>query len=107
MRQELEATLAPPAAGPAAARGKAEWKVYADGTRQGRVSASGLDLPDGAVVEIGIGERMIGTTAVEGGRVRYRRESGEAEVVPEVAVGEVLRLRHTGRVLLEGAFYAE
>ena len=107
VQQEHEAKLAPPPGGAAGARGKAEWKVYADGTRQGRLSASGLDVTDGAVVEIRVGTRVIATATVEDGRVRFRRESAQAEVVPAVALDEVVQLVHAGRVLLEGAFYAE
>jgi hypothetical protein len=106
VRQEYEAVLSPPPSS-AGARGKAEWKVYADGTRQGRLTASGLAVPDGAVVEISVNDRLIAMATVDGGRVRFRRESEQGESVPEVALAEVLRLRHAGRVLLEGTFAAE
>jgi hypothetical protein len=51
--QEYEARLEPSAVGRCpTARGKAEWKVYGDGTRQCKGSVSKLNLPEGAVLEL-------------------------------------------------------
>jgi hypothetical protein len=108
VRRELEARLEPPLTSPTpAARGKAEWKVYGDGTRQGRVSVSGLGLPDGEVLDLMVDERRIAHVTVQGNRARYRRETERGESVPEVDVEQVLRVISAGNVLLEGRFHAE
>jgi hypothetical protein len=106
--EEYEAKLEPPPTSPyPEARGKAEWKVYSNGTRQAKASASRLDLPDGAVVELVTANRRIASLTVEGGMARYRRESERGEDAPLVEVGQVLEVVYGGQVILAGRFYAE
>jgi hypothetical protein len=50
---------------------------------------------------------VLDTLVVTGGAARYRRESESGEIVPDVAAGQPLQLRHAGRVSLEGVFRAE
>jgi hypothetical protein len=108
VRQELEAHLTPtPASRQVRARGKAEWKVYEDGTRQGRVSLSRLDLADGAMIEIIVAGHRIVELAVQHGLARYRRESERGEAVPVVEAGQILQVIDSGQVILEGRFVAE
>lgn len=90
-----------------AARGKAEWKVYGNGTRQGKVSVSGLNLPDGAVLRLAVSGQPIAEMVVQHGKARYRRESERGEVVPVVELDQMLQVSYAGQVILEGIFYLE
>ncbi len=106
--QEYEAKLEPSPTGlRAAARGKAEWKRYADGSRQCKLSASNLDLPDGATLGLLVDNRSIAQLTVQHGTVRYRMETERGESVPVVELGQVLRVVYLGQIILEGQFYAE
>ena len=106
--QEFEAKLEPNSALHCpGARGKAEWKLYADGTRRGKVSISRLDLIDGTVLDLVVDGCRIAELVVEGKLARYRRESERGELVPSVGVDQVIQVIHAGRVILEGRFYAE
>lgn len=106
--QEYEATLAPgPASDCPAAQGKAEWKAYDNGTRQGRVSVSRLALPDGAVLELVVGDQRIAQLTVQRGSARYKRATDKGEGVPVIEKGQVLQVIHAGQVILAGQFYVE
>jgi hypothetical protein len=106
--QEYEAMLEPVPASPyPGARGKAEWKVYGDGTRQCKVKVSGLDLPDGSKLELVVDDRQIAAVAVQNGMARYRRETERGEAVPYVESNQVLQVIYAGNVILEGKFYSE
>jgi hypothetical protein len=108
--QEFEVQLAPTEAATAAAgtaRGKAEWKVYGNGTRQCKFWISGLNLSDGAVLQLAVSGRQFAELRVRGGRARYRRESERGEAVPDVEPKQRLQVSYAGRVILEGEFYSE
>lgn len=106
--EEYEAKLEPTLTSPyPAAQGKAEWKVYSNGTRQGKVSVSKLGLADGAVLELVIENRQIAQLTVQRGTTRYRRETERGESVPLVELGQVLEVSYVGQVILAGKFYAE
>jgi hypothetical protein len=109
--EELEAKLAP--VSPIAAItlpttfAEAEWKVYSNGTRRCKVTVSRLDLPDGAVIELGVDGEQFDIIEVQGGKARYERESEKGEIVPEVRADQVLQVSYAGEVLVEGRFYPE
>jgi hypothetical protein len=108
--QEYEAQLKPtPFAALAAelVRGKGEWKVYGNGTRQCKLWITGLNLSDGAVLQLAVSGRQFAELLVSGGRVRYRRESERGEAVPEVEPKQVLQVSYAGQIILEGEFYSE
>jgi hypothetical protein len=106
--QEFEVHLAPPPASrQSRTRGKAEWKTYANGTRQCKVSLSRLDLTDGTVLELAVEGRRIAQLVVQQGAARYRRESERGEDVPVVEEDQVLRVLSSGQVILEGRFVSE
>jgi hypothetical protein len=108
VHQEYEAKLEPTATSPyPAARGKAEWKVYGDGTRQAKVQVSRLDMPDGTVLELLVENRRIALLTIQGGMARYKREAERGEGVPPVELDQVLQVIHHGQVILAGRFYAE
>jgi hypothetical protein len=108
--QEFETQLEPTDAAVAAAgsaRGKGEWKVYGNGTRQCKVWISGLNLSDGAVLQLAVSGRQFIELLVRGGRARCRRESERGEAVPEVEAKQSLQVSYAGQVILEGEFYSE
>ena len=85
VRQEHEAQREPAPASPCpTARGKAEWKVYGDGTRQGKVTVAKLSLPDGAILDLVVDDQRITQLIVQRGMARFRRETVRGEDVPGV-----------------------
>lgn len=111
VQQEYEAQLQPTQIGAdataRAARGKGEWKVYADGTRQCKVRISGLKLSDGAVLQLGVSGAQFAEIMVQQGKARYKRQSERGEAVSDVAPKELLQVSYAGQIILEGEFYAE
>jgi hypothetical protein len=109
--EEYEAQLKPTQTGAPAtgrsAHGKGEWKVYSNGTRQCKIWVAGLNLADGAVLQIGVSGRQMGEVMVRDGRARYRRESERGEAVPALEPRQLLQVSYAGQVILEGEFYSE
>ena len=107
--REYEAQLKPTesaAAAAGSARGKAEWKVYRNGTRQCKVWISGLSLSHGAVLQLAVSGHPFAELLLRGGRARYRRESERGELVPEVEPKQMLQVFYAGQIM-EGEFYSE
>lgn len=108
--EEHEVVLRPTAAAPAdaaAARGKGEWKLYGDGSRQCRVSVTDLSLPEETVLHLFVSGRHAGEMVVQRKNARFRRESEKGEFVPAVQENEILQILLQGVVILEGMFYLE
>lgn len=105
--EEFEVKLQASTAEASAARGKGEWKVYEDGSRQCKVSVNNLKLPEGTQLQVTVNGRVITTLTVERGSARFRRETEKGELVPHVRANEVLRVLLEDRAILEGSFYAE
>jgi hypothetical protein len=109
--QEYQARLRPTtsaaSSAPGSGHGNAEWKVYADGTRRCKVWVSGLDLSDGAVLQLSVSGGQLAEMLVRHGRARYRRESERGEAVPAVELDQVLQISYAGMVILEGSFYPD
>ncbi len=108
--EEYEVMLRPPTAeapGVDPARGKGEWKVYADGSRQCKVSIHNLKLPEGTQLQLTVNGHVIAALIVERGNARFRRETEKGELVPYVRASEVLQVLLDGTAILEGSFYAE
>jgi hypothetical protein len=109
--EEHEAQLKPTEIGASttaqSAHGKGEWKVYGNGTRQCKVWLSGLNLSDGAVLQIGVSGRQMTEVMVRQGRARFRRETERGEAVPAVEPKQVLQVSYAGEIILEGEFYSE
>jgi hypothetical protein len=106
--EELEAKLSPVVAGAgAAARGKAEWKVYRDGSQRAKLRASGLGLADGVAVDLVLNGRLIGRAEVLRGALHFRRESERGDLVPAAHAGESVQIVVEQRVILEGIFRPE
>jgi hypothetical protein len=105
--EEFEVKLQALTAEASAARGKGEWKVYEDGSRQCKVSLTDLELPDGTGLQLTVNGRIIADVTVGRGSVRFRRETEKGESVPHVRANEVLQILLDGRAILEGSFYSE
>jgi hypothetical protein len=105
--EEFEVKLQSSTAEASAARGKGEWKVYEDGSRQCKVSINNLKLPEGTQLQLSVNGRVIATLTAERGSARFRRETENGELVPYVRANEVLQILLDGKVILEGSFYAE
>jgi hypothetical protein len=109
--EEYEAKLRPTDDGGSttarSAHGKGEWKVYAGGARQCKVWVSGLDLSEGAVLQLVVSGQPMAEMLVRGGRARFRRESERGESVPGVAAKQILQVYYAGEAILEGEFYSE
>lgn len=110
VREELEVKLRPTVAGTplaASARGKGEWKVYGDSSRQCKLSVTNLNLPDGTELQVELSGRLVADMIVDRGTARFRRESERGEIVPSVQANEVLQILLHGKAILEGSFYHE
>jgi hypothetical protein len=105
--EEFEVKLQASIAEASTARGKGEWKVYEDGSRQCKVSVNNLKLPEGTQLQLTVNGRVITTLTVERGNARFRRETEKGELVPHVRANEILQILLDGKVILEGSFYAE
>ena len=99
--EEYAATLAPPEA--SRARGRAERKRYADGSDRLEVTARGLDVADGASVQVYVDNLLVAEAAVKRGRLNVRLDTD----VPRIAAGHRLEVRTNARALLRGVFLAE
>ncbi|MGI9038421.1 MAG: hypothetical protein ACR2GQ_06130 [Gemmatimonadota bacterium] len=89
------------------ARGKAEREGRSDGFSEFEAHVTGLELPDGAVVEFVVADVVLGTATVKGARTRLEFDSRLGQTVPPVEAGMVLEVRHKGKVLLAGQFYRD
>ena len=108
VHEEFEAHLSPsPGSLQAGARGKAEWKLYSDGSRQCRVSLSRLSLEDGTALDLVVEGRRIAQLSVERGTARYRQETERCETVPPIEANHILQVIQSGQVILEGRFVSE
>lgn len=108
--EEFEVKLRPTTAGVSSttsARGKGEWKLYGDGSRQCKVSIHYLRLPDATQLQLTVNGRMIGEMILERGSAGFRRETEKGELVPHVRANEVLQVLLNSNVILEGSFYTE
>ena len=93
------------------ARGKAEREQRADGSAEFELWCIGVRLdsgiariPPGDRVEILLGDRMLASVPVKGGRIRLKRRTSDGQDVPPVHAGTPVAIRYQGIVLLEGAF---
>jgi hypothetical protein len=105
--EEFEVKLRPLTAEASAARGKGEWKLYGDHSRQCKLSVTGLNLPDGTELQLTVSGRVIAEVPVDRGSIRLRRETEKGEFVSHVRADEVLQVLLSGKAILEGTFYTE
>jgi len=104
--EELEARLEP-AASHAASTGKLEFKRYGDGRLRMKIRCKGLDLPDGAGLELLSGGRVVALLEVRNGRAEIDEERDGAEAAPLLAAGEAVTLCHRGTPVLSGRLYLD
>lgn len=105
--QEFEAQIRATGREHPKARGKSEWKRYGDQSERLKITAFGVDLPDGTPLEITVDGLTIGEMVLRGKDARYERESEKGEHVPRVEKGQVIEIKVRGQVILAGQYYAE
>lgn len=103
---ELETRLEPVAPN-RAGKGKLEFKRYKDGKQRMKIKCRGLDLPDGARLELRSGDTLIANLAMKNGRAEVDEERADAAEAPPLAEGDVVTLRHDGVPLLRGEIYRD
>jgi hypothetical protein len=104
--EDYEAVLAAPAPG-VDARGKAEHERFEDGEIQFEVRGRGLELADGAELDIRLNGEVVAQTAVRRGGTSLRLSNRSGHTIPEVRAGDRLELAHRGLVLLAGSFHSD
>ena len=87
---------------PPSAKGKLEFKHYGDGTRRMRIKVKGLELEDGARLDLRSGGNLIAVLAVLKGRAELDEERAEQDGVPPLDAGEGIALLYEGAALLVG-----
>jgi hypothetical protein len=106
--QEYEAQLTPTGSGIGShARGQSEWKRYKDDTRKFKVSVSGLEVPDGTVLDIALDGWKIGEMTIQRGISRLCRETEKGTYAPPVGADQELQILLGGKLILQGKFYEE
>ncbi len=102
--EELEAHLKPAAQAiaSAASKGKLEFKRYGDGRQRMKIKCKGLDLAEGAPLELVSGDTVIAVLEVRQGRAEIDEERGESDGAPPLAAGDTVTLCHQGAPLLSG-----
>ncbi len=107
--EELEARLepAPQAVSRGTSKGKLEFKRYGDGRQRMKITCKGLDVSDGAELQLVAGDAVIAVLEVRKGRAEIDEERDGSDTAPALAAGEVVTLRHQGVPLLSGQLYLD
>jgi hypothetical protein len=107
--EELEARLEPAAQADSsgASKGKLEYKRYGDGRQRMKIKCRGLDLAEGAKLELLSGDRVIAELEVREGRAEIDEERDGSDEAPPLAAGDVVTLCHQGAPLLSGRIYLD
>lgn len=100
--EEFEAELSAVATG--RRLGKAERKTFGDSSTELELKCRGLDLADGARLEVTVDGSVVAEVAVERGRARLELASAEGHSVPPVAAGQTVELRAGGQTIARGTF---
>ena len=98
--EDLEARLLPPPDG-GPGHGHFERERYEDGETEMEIWVRGLELTEDAELEVSVADRPVAALPVRAGRARYEVRGPDGEI-PAAAAGETVRVRHRGRVILEG-----
>ncbi len=107
--EELEARLepAPQAVSRGASKGKLEFKRYGDGRQRMKIKCKGLDLPEGAELQLISGDAVVAVLEVRKGRAEIDEERDGSDTAPPLAAGEVVTLCHQGVPVLTGQLYRD
>ena len=102
--EELEARLgpAPQAVSGSGSKGKLEFKRYGDGRQRMKITCKGLDVSDGAELQLVAGDAVIAVLEVRKGRAEIDEERDGSDTAPALAAGDVVTLRHQGVPVLSG-----
>lgn len=104
--EDYEARLSPAdtSAQGHAASGKAEHERFEDGEVQFEIAARGLNIADGAELEIRVNGEPVGRGPVRRGRMSLRLSSQAGQTIPSIRSGDRLEVVHRSLVLLRGEF---
>ncbi len=107
--EELEARLepAPQAASGSGSKGKLEFKRYGDGRQRMKIKCKGLDLAEGADLQLLCGDRIVAILEVRKGRAEIDEERDGSDKAPPLAAGDVVTLCHQGVPVLCGQLYLD
>ena len=107
--EELEARLEPAsqAVSHGASKGKLEFKRYGGGRQRMKIKCKGLDLPEGADLQLLCGATVIAVLEARKGRAEIDEEHDGAADAPPLAAGDVVTLCHQGLPVLSGQLYVD
>ena len=105
--EELEARLEPAPQAASHAKGKLEFKRYGDGRQRMKIKCKGLDLPEGAELQLVSGDAVIAVLEARNGRAEIDEERDGSEETPALAAGGGVSLCHQGVPLLSGRLYLD
>ena len=107
--EELEARLEPVAQADssAASKDKLEYKRYGDGRQRMKIKCRGLDVAEGAKLELRTGDSVIAVLEVREGRAEIDEERDGSDEAPPLAEGDVVTLCYHGASLLSGQIYLD
>ncbi len=107
--EELEARLepAPQAVSGSGSKGKLEFKRYGDGRQRMKITCKGLDVSDGADLQLLCRDKIIAVLEVRKGRAEIDEERDGSDTAPALAAGEVVTLCHQGVPVLSGQLYLD
>ena len=103
--EDYEARLAPPAAtGGKHGSGKAEHERFEDGEVQFEVRGRGLELAEGAELQVRLNGEEVARVVVRRGGTSLRLSNRKGHTIPVVRAGDRLEVTHRGLVVLAGSF---
>jgi len=107
--EELEARLepAPQAVSGSGSKGKPEFKRYGDGRQRMKIKCKGLDVSDGAELQLISGDAVVAVLEVRKGRAEIDEERDGSDTAPPLAAGDVVTLCYQGVPLLSGQLYLD
>ena len=107
--EELDARLEPVAGAAAstASKGKLEFKRYGDGRQRMKIRCSGLEMAEGANLELRSGDTVIAVLEVRKDRAEIDEERDGLSDAPPLVVGDTVTLYHQGAPLLSGRIYLD
>ncbi len=107
--EELEARLEPvdQADSNAASKCKLEYKRYGDGRQRMKIKCRGLDVAEGAKLELLSRDSVIAILEVRKGRAEIDEERDGSDEAPPLAEGDIVTLCYHGAPLLSGQIYLD
>jgi hypothetical protein len=95
---------APVAAATLVPRGLGEYTAFSATVRQLEVYVANVNLPDGAILNIGVAGSPVGQIVIHGHAGVLRLSTVRGDTVPVIAAGDPIAARNAGAVILAGVF---